>query len=164
MFESRGIEVGSEDVDMLAIVSDVIASLKLQTEKMHASIELKTEGNLHLTGDQFHLQSLVFNLLDNALKYSGENASVVVTLNEQPDKIVLSVADNGIGIPIAYRKKVFEKFFRVPAGNTHNSKGHGLGLSYVAEVVHEHHGQITLDSKEGTGSTFTILLPKTQHR
>jgi signal transduction histidine kinase len=74
----------------------------------------------------------------------------------------LKVSDNGIGIPAGYLNKVFEKFFRVPTGDTHNAKGHGLGLSYVAQVVKQHGGTISLDSHEGIGSTFTIIIPKNQ--
>jgi two-component system phosphate regulon sensor histidine kinase PhoR len=72
---------------------------------------------------------------------------------------LLSVADNGIGIPAAYREKIFEKFFRVPSGDHHNIKGYGLGLSYVHHIVTRHEGRISVESKEGKGSTFIIQLP-----
>jgi two-component system phosphate regulon sensor histidine kinase PhoR len=70
------------------------------------------------------------------------------------------VSDHGIGIPAAYREKIFEKFFRVPQGNLHNAKGYGLGLSYAAEVIRKHHGNIRVESNEQGGSTFIISLPK----
>ncbi|MBL7828258.1 MAG: HAMP domain-containing histidine kinase, partial [Saprospiraceae bacterium] len=73
--------------------------------------------------------------------------------------ILLHVKDNGIGIEPDYQEQIFEKFFRVPTGNTHNVKGHGLGLSYVAQVIQKHGGGIRLESAVGVGSTFTLEIP-----
>ena len=109
---------------------------------------------------EYHLLSVVFNLLDNALKYSKGNAAIQVDIKEDNEYLVLKVTDNGIGIPQEYKSKVFEKFFRVPTGDTHNAKGHGLGLSYAAQVIRQHGGNIEVESHEGLGSTFTITLPK----
>jgi two-component system, OmpR family, phosphate regulon sensor histidine kinase PhoR len=106
------------------------------------------------------LLSVVFNLLDNALKYGKENLAVAVSIAATDKEVVLTVADNGIGIPAEYRDKVFEKFFRVPHGDTHNAKGYGLGLSYVAQVVEKHNGTIEIKSDAGKGSAFIITLPK----
>ena len=76
------------------------------------------------------------------------------------ENIVLNVADNGIGIPQEYKDKVFDKFFRIPHGDTHNAKGYGLGLSYVAQVIQKHNGTIYIESQPDTGTIFTITLPK----
>ena len=78
----------------------------------------------------------------------------------EKENIVLKVTDNGIGIPQQYKDKVFEKFFRVPTGDTHNAKGHGLGLSYSSQVIRQHQGTIEVENHEGLGSTFIITLPK----
>jgi len=160
MFEKKEIEVKYEVFDLKGVVNEVAASLRLQIEKYNARVSVETEGDTHIKGDRLHLLSVVFNLLDNALKYSKGNAAIQVTIKEEPSGIVMKVTDNGIGIPAAYKEKIFEKFFRVPAGDTHNAKGHGLGLSYIAQVVRQHKGTITVDSHEGIGSTFTIMLPK----
>ncbi|MGZ8524737.1 MAG: sensor histidine kinase [Chitinophagaceae bacterium] len=160
MFENNQVEIKLELFDLEEVVNEVVASLRLQLEKNNARITVNTEGNLLIKGDRMHLQSVVFNLLDNALKYSKGNAAIVVDIKEEKEDIVLKITDNGIGIPQQYKTKVFEKFFRVPTGDTHNAKGHGLGLSYSAQVIRQHHGSIELDSHEGLGSTFTITLPK----
>jgi two-component system phosphate regulon sensor histidine kinase PhoR len=120
---------------------------------------LNTTGNLNLKGDRLHLQSVVFNLLDNALKYSKENPVIHMELMEKDNEILFTVKDNGIGIAPEYREKVFEKFFRVPSGDHHNIKGYGLGLSYAAHVVQQHGGSIAVESQPGKGSAFTIKLP-----
>lgn len=161
MFENKEIELKYELFDLEEVVNEVVASLRLQLEKYNARIVVNTEGNLLIKGDRTHLLSVVFNLLDNALKYSKENTAIEVMIKEQADTIELKVTDNGIGIPAEYREKIFEKFFRVPTGDTHNAKGHGLGLSYVARVIQRHRGSIDVNSHEGLGSTFIIQLPKT---
>jgi two-component system phosphate regulon sensor histidine kinase PhoR len=160
MFENNQVEIKYELFDLEEVVNEVVTSLRLQLEKNNARITVNTEGNLLIKGDRMHLQSVVFNLLDNALKYSKGNAAIGVDIKEEKENIILKITDNGIGIPQQYKTKVFEKFFRVPAGDTHNAKGHGLGLSYSAQVIRQHRGSIGLDSHEGLGSTFTITLPK----
>jgi two-component system phosphate regulon sensor histidine kinase PhoR len=74
--------------------------------------------------------------------------------------MILTVKDNGIGIPAAFREKIFDKFFRVPHGDKHNVKGYGLGLSYTAHIIAEHNGRVTVEGEEGRGTTFIIKLPK----
>jgi two-component system phosphate regulon sensor histidine kinase PhoR len=98
--------------------------------------------------------------LDNALKYSKAAPRVTVHLQGEQEFVVLSVSDNGIGIPASYKDKIFEKFFRVPTGDQHNVKGYGLGLSYVAYVVQRHGGEVIVRSEEGVGSHFTIKIPR----
>jgi two-component system, OmpR family, phosphate regulon sensor histidine kinase PhoR len=106
------------------------------------------------------LTNVLYNLLENALKYNPRGVEIEVFLEEKNDHISLIVKDNGIGIAPEYRHKIFEKFFRVPTGNLHNIKGHGLGLSYVASVVKGHKGNIEVQSELENGSAFMIQLPK----
>ena len=161
MFEKKEIELKYESLDLTDTVNEVVSSMKLQIEKHHANVSINAEGNTSLQGDKLHLLSVVFNLLDNALKYSNGNIAVKFDIKEKGDDVELSVADNGIGISQEYKDKVFEKFFRVPFGNTHNTKGYGLGLSYVAHVIQKHKGKIEIESQPGLGSKFIITLPKT---
>lgn len=160
MFEKKAIELRFETVDATELINEVVASLKLQLEKNNAQISVRCEGDLHLRGDRLHLQSVIFNLLDNALKYSKENPAISIEAKEKEDSIELKVKDNGIGIPAEYQGKIFDKFFRVPHGDTHNAKGYGLGLSYVAQVIAGHNGSIVVNSNTNEGTTFTITLPK----
>ena len=160
MFEKKEIELKYEMLDLKGVVDEVVSSMRLQIEKHHAVVTTTVEGDTHLQGDRLHLLSVVFNLLDNALKYGNGNIAVKFDLKEKGNEVELSVADNGIGISPEYKDKVFEKFFRVPLGNTHNTKGYGLGLSYVAHVVQRHKGKIEVESQPGLGSKFIITLPK----
>jgi len=160
MFEKKEIELKYELLDLKGVVDEVVSSMRLQIEKHHAIVSINTEGDTHLQADRLHLLSVVFNLLDNALKYGNGNTAIKFDLKEKENEIELSVADNGIGISQEYKDKVFEKFFRVPLGNTHNTKGYGLGLSYVAHVIQRHKGKIEVESQPGLGSKFIITLPK----
>jgi two-component system phosphate regulon sensor histidine kinase PhoR len=162
MFEKKEIELKYEVLNLADVVDEVVASMRLQTEKYRATVTVNTEGDCTLQADRLHLLSVVFNLLDNALKYGKENPAVQISLEEKENSIELKVADNGIGIPAEYKDKVFDKFFRIPHGDTHDAKGYGLGLSYVAHVVKKHKGTITVESGTGSGATFIINLPKQQ--
>lgn len=160
LFENRQIELKPERIDLPALVAEVIASMKLSFEKAGAVVRLNSEEEgLFVRADRMHLASVISNLLDNALKYSLERPVVGIVLSREGAILRLAVTDNGIGIPPAYREKIFEKFFRVPSGDHHNIKGYGLGLSYVHHIVTRHEGEIKVESKEGKGSTFIIQLP-----
>jgi two-component system phosphate regulon sensor histidine kinase PhoR len=160
MFENKEIELKYELMDMKDLVQEVTSSMRLQFEKHKAIVELTDEGDTHMEGDRLHLVSVIYNLLDNAIKYSKGAPNINIHLSGNEHSLQLKVKDGGIGVPAEYKEKIFEKFFRVPTGNVHNAKGYGLGLSYVAHVIEKHKGFIRVESEEGFGSTFIISLPK----
>lgn len=160
MFENREIELQQSPVDLREITQEVISSMRLQIEKRKAVCQLEVTGNAIVKGDKMHLLSVVYNLLDNALKYSTDKPVVNVSIHADTQDVHLQVTDNGIGIPSEYTGKIFDKFFRVPHGDVHTAKGYGLGLSYVWQVVQKHGGSIEVFSKPGEGTTFSIHLPK----
>ncbi|MCW3118267.1 MAG: histidine kinase [Chitinophagaceae bacterium] len=162
MFENREVELKKESFDLRDLVNEVLKIMRLQFEKHQAAVSIKTEGShFIIEADRLHMISVLYNLLDNALKYSSEHPVIEVQIKELPrDIIELRVSDNGIGIAKEYQSKIFEKFFRVPMGDQHNIKGYGLGLSYVSEIVHRHMGYIVADSEPGKGTVFTIRIPR----
>lgn len=161
LFEQSEPDLKLETVDLKLLVEEILNSMKLQFDKLAAKVQFQTDGALYqLQADRIHLTSVVYNLLDNALKYSREDPDIRISLEDGPQHIRLQVLDHGIGIPPEYREKIFDKFFRVPTGDRHDIKGHGLGLNYVAAVVRRHHGRIAVDSRPGQGACFTIELPK----
>lgn len=160
MFEKQEMELKKEQFDCKQLAEEVMNSMRLQFEKYHAKVKLHTEGdNFVVDADKLHITSVIYNLVDNALKYSRENPVIDVYLRSNPDFLEFSVSDNGIGISPVYKEKVFDKFFRVPSGDKHNVKGYGLGLSYVSEVIRRHRGQVLVESELGKGSTFTAKVP-----
>jgi two-component system, OmpR family, phosphate regulon sensor histidine kinase PhoR len=160
MFEKREIELQHESFDLRTVVDEVVASMRLQIEKYQAVVSITQQGDTNLQADRLHLLSVVFNLVDNALKYSKERPVIEIRLEGDKNTVEMQVTDNGIGIAPEYRNKIFEKFFRIPTGNMHNTKGYGLGLSYVAHVVQKHEGKISVDSRPGEGTIITVSIPK----
>lgn len=162
-FEKQVPQLKIERIDLHQTIEQIAGSMKLQFEKHGAELHIHTIGNnFQLEGDRSHLSSVLYNLIDNALKYSKENPQIHILLKDIGDRLQLEVQDNGLGIPKAYQEKIFDKFFRIPSGDRHNVKGHGLGLSYVAGIVEQHHGSIRVESTEGKGSCFYIEFPKFQ--
>jgi signal transduction histidine kinase len=160
IFEDKGIVFSPESVDLSAVADKVINSFRLLFDREKASLTLKKEGDsFTLRGSEDHLTNMLYNLVENAFKYSPSLKDVSVTLRASPRQVEVSVADRGIGINPEYHQKIFEKFFRIPNGDIHTFKGHGLGLSYVAGVVRAHHGTIRVTSEPGKGSIFTVTLP-----
>jgi len=109
--------------------------------------------------DPLHLSNIIYNLIDNAIKYSPENPWVMVSSENRDKEVLINVEDHGIGIDKSQFKSVFDKFYRVATGNVHDVKGFGLGLSYAKSVIELHGGKIKLESEIGKGSKFTIYLP-----
>jgi two-component system, OmpR family, phosphate regulon sensor histidine kinase PhoR len=135
--------------------------MKLVFEKKRTQLRAKKSGSdFSLFGSHEHLTNVFYNLVDNALKYSCDGSRLEIIMETLEEEIIIKVIDSGLGIPKEYQKRIFEKFFRVPSGDVHNTKGYGLGLSYVASVIKRHGGEITVDSEPGNGSSFIIKLPK----
>ncbi len=161
MFEKQEIELNAETFDLKMVIEEVVESMKLQFEKYKAAIRMELSNSPVLVkADRLHITSVIYNLVDNALKYSKDKPEIRIGLREAEHQLAFSVEDNGPGIPAEYREKIFEKFFRIPTGNQHNVKGYGLGLSYVAYVIRRHDGHIDVNTAPGAGSSFTVTLPK----
>jgi two-component system phosphate regulon sensor histidine kinase PhoR len=161
ILDDQGMNMEVENVDMEKIISGVLFTIGPVFEKKNGTIRLeKTGSDFVIPGNNVHLTNVVYNLIDNAIKYSPDTLAVVVTLLDNDNHISFSVTDCGAGIPEEYHSKIFDKFFRMPTGDVHNVKGYGLGLSYVASVVTRHGGTIAVSSKPGAGSTFTIVIPR----
>ncbi len=142
------------------IVENAVNSSRLAVEDNNGIIiEDLRSSDIQVVGDAFHLTNSIINLIDNANKYSPENPEITVRSFPENDKVYITVSDKGIGIQPANISKLFEKFYREETGDIHNVKGHGLGLTYVREIIEKHGGTIGVESKPNEGSIFTVELP-----
>ena len=136
----------------------------LSTGKEFKEIETFEPGAWIHYADEVHITNVVSNLLDNAIKYCTKVPEISVYTRNKGQEIIISVIDNGIGIAAKEQKLIFERFYRVSTGNLHDVKGFGLGLSYVKTIVEAHGGRIEVESAEGKGSRFDIILPLTSKK
>lgn len=158
--EGPSYQMEKSPTDLHSLVEEAARALQPQLQSLEGEmvLELDAEDSM-LPADRTHLRNVILNLLDNAIKYRNGPPQIHITTRREGRGLILSVADRGIGIPGAHHHKVFEKFYRVPAGDLHEVKGFGLGLSYVQQIVRAHQGHIQLWSRVGEGTRFDIWLP-----
>lgn len=128
-------------------------------KKLFITTQLKASNDTVLA-DEVHFTNVLFNIIENAIKYSGEEACITISTRNENQQLYISVQDKGKGITPKEIKKIFDKFYRVSQGNTHNVKGFGLGLYYVRQIIRAHKWNILVDSTESDGTTFTIRIPQ----
>ncbi|MBL0015722.1 MAG: HAMP domain-containing histidine kinase [Bacteroidetes bacterium] len=149
------------EVDLDQLIQEQIERIRLHVENRGGTIHYRSEAtNMGIQADEVHLGGVIFNLLDNANKYSPEKPQISVRAYNVLGGIEIEVQDLGIGISSDSQRKVFDKFYRVPTGNVHDVKGFGIGLSYALSMAKAHGGDIRLRSEVGRGSTFTLFLPQ----
>ena len=160
ILEKGKLNARMESLNLHEIIVDVIKNIGIQIEIRDGVIETQLYAQQYMiNADRIHISNVIYNLLDNANKYTPRKPHIRVSTENVFGGILILVQDNGIGIPKTYQKKIFEKLFRVPTGDIHNVKGFGLGLSYVKFVVEKHLGTIMVESEPHKGSTFRIFLP-----
>ena len=141
------------------IINKAIKTIQISYDKKEGVISTDFIAlNKLIEADKFHITNVIYNLLDNSLKYTTNKPKVIISTRDIIGGIIIRVKDNGIGIDRDNHIQIFEKLFRVPTGNIHNVKGFGLGLSYVKSIIELHNGRIKVESELGKGSTFLISL------
>jgi two-component system phosphate regulon sensor histidine kinase PhoR len=154
------LKLENELIDLHEIINETVKSFDLIIENRQGKIiTMLGAKKSQIVGDRVHISNILFNLIDNAIKYSPEHPKIEISTDNYFSGIEITVKDNGIGISKESQKHVFEKFYRVPTGNVHNVKGFGLGLNYVKTIVTAYNGKIKVSSKENEGSTFIVKLP-----
>jgi two-component system phosphate regulon sensor histidine kinase PhoR len=161
IFERARLELDKKQTDIHAVIIRAVDAFKLQVTGRGGTISTFLDASDPMVMiDEPNFFNVILNLIDNALKYTPRIPEITVTTESWHRGVVITVSDNGIGIPREHQKHIFDKFYRVPAGNTYNIKGFGLGLSYVKTITDEHHGTIKVESQVGKGTRIIIHLPK----
>ena len=154
------IKLNFSTVNIHDVIEKVLNNLGLQIEQRGGELDLHFDADQEvIEADELHVTNIIYNLLDNALKYSPDSPRITLSTRSLPEGVSITVADQGLGMTKDQTSRIFEKFYRVPTGNRHDVKGFGLGLSYVKKMIDEHHGQIQVESQLGKGSSFEVILP-----
>ena len=158
--EKSELKPRQDRIDIHKVITDVIRNIGIQIEIRDGSLTKNLKAvESTILGDKVHLTNIIYNVLDNANKYTPRKPQIIVTTENMKGGILIIISDNGIGISKAHQKKIFEKLYRVPTGDIHDVKGFGLGLSYVKFMVEKHGGKINVESDLGKGTKFKIFLP-----
>ena len=151
------------EVNVHEVIEQVLENISPQIEQKEGLIDLDLQAlDPVVLADEVHLTNIIFNLLDNANKYSPERPWITISTKNVDNGLSFTISDKGIGMSKDSLKNIFDKFYRVPTGNVHDVKGFGLGLSYVKTIVEKHHAKINVQSTLGEGSSFEVILPKKQ--
>ena len=161
MLDQGELELFRQPINFHDLLKEVLRNQAIHIKKQGGSTsnELKASNPI-VEGDRTHLTNVVFNLVDNAIKYGGSDPHLTVRSWNEGAALHVAFEDDGIGIPREHLGKVFDKLYRVPTGNVHDVKGFGLGLSYVQAVMQQHGAEINVVSTAGKGSTFTLVFPQ----
>ncbi len=155
--EKDDVKLEQEPQDVNDIITNVVDSMSLQLDKKNATVTLALNAiKSTIIADELHLSNVIFNLIDNANKYSPNHPEIKLSTENIGEKIIIKIADKGIGMNRDQQKKIFEQFYRIPTGNLHDVKGFGLGLSYVSNMVKRMNGSINVRSEKDKGSEFEI--------
>jgi len=158
--ERSEFKLNKEIIDLHLLLTNVLDNFKVNIQNVDGRTEVNLDAIHHFVlADKQHLTNVIFNLLDNAVKYSDKSPVINISTYNNRRKLFLSIKDNGPGIQKDYRKRIFDKFFRIPSDNVHNVKGFGLGLAYVKSIVIAHKWKIELESQINEGSNFIIEMP-----
>lgn len=158
--DKKDFRLNVEQADLHDIIEKALVNINILVEKRGGQVTSQLLASTALLeADKVHLTNILYNLLDNANKYSPEAPEIHIRTDNISTGIILKISDKGIGMSKESIEKIFDKFYRVSTGNVHDVKGFGLGLSYVKNIVDMHHGTINVKSEVGQGSTFKIYLP-----
>ncbi len=158
--DQQAFSLDLKPVNIHNLIRQLSENIGFRIHEKSGSLKLDLQAeNAELVADEFHITNSMYNMLENAEKYSGDHPNISISTRNERSGILIIISDSGIGIKEEFQRLVFEKFFRVPTGDVHNVKGFGLGLSYVKAIIQAHKGYITLHSELNRGSQFDIFLP-----
>lgn len=160
VLEKGVLTIDKKLLDIHKIIVDAVRSMDLLVQTRNGRINCALEATHYfIEGDSVHLTNAIYNLLDNANKYSADTPVIFVSTRDEEQHIIISICDKGIGIRKDQQKHIFDQFYRVPTGDIHNVRGFGLGLYYVKKVITELNGRVKVTSELGKGTCFELILP-----
>lgn len=160
IIDKGGLNLKMQELDINELLRSIAASFELKIHNNNGQIDTNlTDTKIYFEADEVHFSNVIYNLIDNGIKYSADHLHISVSTETCGKKFVVKIKDRGIGIKKENQKRIFEKFYRVPTGNVHDVKGFGLGLSYVKKIVEAHKGSIKVKSELKKGTEFILEFP-----
>jgi two-component system phosphate regulon sensor histidine kinase PhoR len=158
--EKKEIKFEHNEVNVNDLIAAVVDSMTLQLKKRDAILTLALHATADvIMGDELHLSNVIYNLIDNANKYSANQPKINIATKSTAKNLYIEISDEGIGMTKDQTKRIFDQFYRVPTGNLHDVKGFGLGLNYVQDIVNHMGGTIKVNSEKDKGTAFEVVLP-----
>ncbi|MDP2336209.1 MAG: HAMP domain-containing sensor histidine kinase, partial [Bacteroidota bacterium] len=159
--EKTKLQLNLEQVELNRFIAESVQEFKNSQNGRIYNVRIESDlENAFISADKLHFSNLIFNILDNAIKYCSVDPDIIIKVEETKNHYLISFDDNGIGIPKDFRKKIFNRFYRVPTGNVHDVKGFGLGLDYVQKIIQRHGWRINVIENSRKGSTFIVETKK----
>jgi signal transduction histidine kinase len=162
MERRKTLAMNKEDVALLPMIESMAKEFRLKNDKKMTFIIDISPEDMTIHADPMHISNAISNIIDNSIKYSGDEVEIRIKAYHQADHDIIVLSDNGIGISEENLKRIFDKFYRVGHGNRYNVPGYGLGLYYVRQIIERHDGSISVASTLNKGTKFTITLPAKQ--
>lgn len=158
--DKHDLQLNKKPIDLHELIDLAVPTIEMNfsDKQLKVVTDLRAEHHV-ISGDEMHVTNILYNLLDNAAKYGGDQPEITVSTRSDNKGVTIAVTDKGPGIAKDQQKYIFEKFYRIPTGNVHDVKGFGIGLHYVKTITEAHHGKVRLHSKPNNGSTFEVFLP-----
>jgi two-component system phosphate regulon sensor histidine kinase PhoR len=160
LIETGNVSIDVKDIGLSQTVDDIFAALSSRAVARGVTLRNEVDPGKRVRADLIRLEQMLTNLIDNAIKFNRENGTVTVSMSESPRKSLISVVDSGEGIVPESLQRIFERFYRIDRGRTRNVGGTGLGLAIVKHLARLHGGDVLVTSTLGTGTTFSIELPR----
>ena len=159
--ESDSFKLNLEPLQLIDEITGIVEgeNLTISPGKIQV-LQQGSLGNQTIIGDRLHFTNVIYNIIDNAIKYCTTAPDILIDISEKKNKLILNIKDNGVGLKRDDLERVFQKFYRVSTGDVHDVKGFGLGLYYVKNICKAHGWDISIDSVLGEGSTFSIQIPQ----
>ncbi|MCX8532002.1 HAMP domain-containing histidine kinase [Chryseobacterium sp. KC 927] len=155
--DASGLSLKPQKIILLPFIQEIAANIKQKNENV--SIKINIEENLSIFADEFHFTNIIYNLLDNSIKYCETNPDILISSDKDSKGLYLKFKDNGMGIPAKKINHIFDKFYRVNANKSDEINGFGLGLFYVKKIVQQHHWKISVENNPDKGITVTLFFP-----
>lgn len=155
--DASGLSLKPQRIILFPFILEIVDSIKHKNENL--SVEIKIDPTISIIADEFHFTNIIYNILDNSIKYCETNPSIIISANKDAKGLYLKFKDNGMGIPVKNIPHIFDKFYRVNTKKSDEVNGFGLGLFYVKKIIQQHNWRISVENNSNKGITITLFLP-----